>query len=84
MMDDRLEKAIIAAIRPVPTSQSDSKITFWNAYKKVADEHDAEFQEKYKGDLNTSLIFVSQPVFISSCYSMPIIIQQVVQAILGQ
>ena len=47
----------ITALKPTPTPKV--LPDFWSIYKKVADEHDAEFQHKYKDDLDTSLIFVS-------------------------
>jgi hypothetical protein len=48
---------IFEAVKPKSTT-SDKKTVFWNTYKTVADEYDKEFQEKYKMDLDTSLIFV--------------------------
>jgi hypothetical protein len=49
--------AAIEALKQKPQSP-DKKIAFWTAYKSLADEFDKEIQEKYKDDLNTSLIFV--------------------------
>ena len=63
IVDDRLEKAIVAALHPV-SPEIDPKMAFWHVYKKVADEHDTEFREKHKGDLDTSLVFVSGIGFI--------------------
>lgn len=48
---------IFEAVKPKGTT-SDNKTVFWNTYKTVADEYDKESQEKYKMDLDTSLIFV--------------------------
>lgn len=41
----------------------DKKTTFWTAYKTLADEFDKELQQKYGGDLDTSLIFVRNRIF---------------------
>ncbi|KAF7343652.1 hypothetical protein MSAN_01986100 [Mycena sanguinolenta] len=46
----------IEAIGPKPKSR-DKKIAFWTAYNTLAEEFDKEFKEKYKDDLDTSLIF---------------------------
>ena len=54
----RLEKAI-ADLKPVET-RADPVTNFWTVYKKVADEHDNDLVSKYVGDLDTSLLFVSE------------------------
>jgi hypothetical protein len=52
----RIQLAIEALKPQAPAA--DKKTTFWNAYMRLADEHDKEFQQKYSTDLDTSLIFV--------------------------
>lgn len=54
----RLEKAIIDS-KP-PATHVDPTTTFWTVYKKVADEFDDDMVSKYVGNLDTSLIFVSE------------------------
>ena len=39
--------------------QEDHQARFYADYRKVADEYDKEFLEKYGENLNTTLIFVS-------------------------
>ena len=53
----RLEKAI-TELKTTPTD-IDPATNFWTVYKKVADEHDGDMLDKYAGDLDTSLLFVS-------------------------
>jgi hypothetical protein len=60
----RLQMAV-EALKPTPIV-TDKKTNFWNQYKKLADEHDKEFLEKYSTDLDTSLIFVRLCVQIFS------------------
>jgi hypothetical protein len=45
------------ALNP-PVTTTDSKTTFWNAYKTVADEYDKEFLQNWGTDLDAALIFV--------------------------
>jgi len=58
-----LEKAI-TGLRPSEI-QVDPRTNFWNAYKKVADQHDDALVSRYVGDLDTSLIFVSALAFLA-------------------
>ena len=53
----RFEKAI-ADWKPDKIG-TDPTTNFWTIYKKVADEYDNDLVNKYVGDLDTSLIFVS-------------------------
>jgi hypothetical protein len=55
-----LEKAIeeLKVTTTTPTD-IDPATNFWTVYKKVADEHDDDMLNKYAGDLDTSLLFVS-------------------------
>ena len=57
----RLEKAI-AELNPHKL-KTDPTTNFWTVYKKVAEEHDNDLLNKYAGDLDTSLLFVS--IFMS-------------------
>jgi hypothetical protein len=41
-----------------PPMQEDHQARFYVDYRKVADEYDKEFLQKYDEDLNTTLIFV--------------------------
>ena len=41
------------------STPEDSRIRFYERYRKEAEEYDKEFVEKYDEDLNTTLIFVS-------------------------
>ena len=43
-----------------PVTHVDPSTAFWTVYKKVADEHDDDMVSKYVGDLDNSLIFVSE------------------------
>ncbi|KAJ7643496.1 hypothetical protein DFH06DRAFT_917600, partial [Mycena polygramma] len=51
---------------------SDTKTTFWTAYKTLADEFDREFQRKYGNDLDTSLIFAGLFSAVSSAFIIQI------------
>ncbi|KAJ7741202.1 hypothetical protein DFH07DRAFT_981820 [Mycena maculata] len=51
----KIQKAIEATKPQAPTM--DKKTTLWNAYMKLADEYDKDFQQKYSTDLDTGLIF---------------------------
>jgi hypothetical protein len=57
----RLEN-VIKELKTTPTDINPAT-NFWTVYKKVADEHDGDMIDKYSGDLDTSLLFVS--TFIS-------------------
>ncbi|KAJ7897789.1 hypothetical protein B0H13DRAFT_1449793, partial [Mycena leptocephala] len=50
----------------------DKKIAFWTAYKKLADEFDAELQGKYGQGLDTSLIFAGLFSAVSSAFIIQI------------
>ncbi|KAJ7896850.1 hypothetical protein B0H13DRAFT_2522334, partial [Mycena leptocephala] len=50
----------------------DKKTTFWTAYKTLADEFDKELQQKYGGDLDTSLIFAGLFSAVSSAFIIQI------------
>jgi hypothetical protein len=36
----------------------DNRSRFWGAYKRVAEEHDSEFLERYTSDMDIVLVFV--------------------------
>ncbi|KAJ7845146.1 hypothetical protein B0H14DRAFT_3868145 [Mycena olivaceomarginata] len=57
----------IEAVGPKPKSR-DKKIAFWTAYNTLAEEFDKEFREKYKDDLDTSLIFAGLFSAVSSAF----------------
>ncbi|KAJ7330876.1 hypothetical protein DFH08DRAFT_708518 [Mycena albidolilacea] len=61
----------IEGLKQKPQSP-DKKITFWTAYKSLADEFDKEIQEKYKDDLDTSLIFAGLFSAVSSAFIIQI------------
>ncbi|KAJ7806581.1 hypothetical protein B0H14DRAFT_3882310 [Mycena olivaceomarginata] len=50
----------------------DKKTAFWNAYMKLGDEHDKEFQQKYSTDLDTALIFAGLFSGLSAGFIMQI------------
>jgi hypothetical protein len=58
----------IEAVGPKPKSR-DKKIAFWTAYNTLAEEFDKEFREKYKDDLDTSLIFVCDNLELPVLYT---------------
>jgi hypothetical protein len=43
----------------VSKSGKDKRSRFWGQYKRVAEEHDDEFLERYNGDMDIVLVFVS-------------------------
>lgn len=43
----------------VPHNVSDARTRFWNRYNPEVEEFDKDFLEQYKGDLDTSMLFVS-------------------------
>ncbi|KAJ7479713.1 hypothetical protein FB451DRAFT_164118 [Mycena latifolia] len=65
---EKLHKALEALKPPVP----DKKTAFWNAYMKLANEHDKEFKEKYGTDLDTALIFAGLFSAVSSAFIIQI------------
>ncbi|KAJ7178285.1 hypothetical protein C8R46DRAFT_1076254 [Mycena filopes] len=67
---ERLYRAVEALKPPAPTA--DKKTAFWNAYMKLADEHDKEFREKYGTDLDTALIFAGLFSAVSSAFIIQI------------
>ncbi|KAJ7721817.1 hypothetical protein B0H14DRAFT_2481124, partial [Mycena olivaceomarginata] len=67
---DNLTKAV-EALKQQPQSP-DKKIAFWTAYKKLADEFDAELLLKYGQDLDTSLIFAGLFSAVSSAFIIQI------------
>ncbi|KAG1865050.1 hypothetical protein DFJ58DRAFT_623522, partial [Suillus subalutaceus] len=42
----------------VSKTGKDDRSRFWAAYKRVGEEHDDEFLERYNGDMDIVLIFV--------------------------
>ena len=42
-----------------PIKNDDPRLDFYTIYKREATEYDADYVQKYDGDLNTTLIFVS-------------------------
>jgi len=43
----------------LPSAQEDPRATFYDLYRREAEEYDRDFIKKYDEDLNTTLIFVS-------------------------
>ncbi|KAJ7608338.1 hypothetical protein FB45DRAFT_946466 [Roridomyces roridus] len=66
---DKLHKAL-EALKPVQAA--DPKSAFWNAYMKLADEYDKEFQQKHGTDLDTCLIFAGLFSTVSSAFIIQI------------
>lgn len=64
----RLEKTIAGLDTQKP--RIDPATHFWTVYTKVADGHDNELLNKYAGDLDASLLFVS--IFTSLHVSCPL------------
>ncbi|KAJ7740183.1 hypothetical protein B0H14DRAFT_2407625 [Mycena olivaceomarginata] len=64
-------RTAIEALTQKPQSP-DKKIAFWTAYKSLADEFDKEIQEKYKNDLDTTLIFAGLFSAVSSAFIIQI------------
>ena len=46
-------------------ASEDPRSRFYGDYRKVAEEYDKEFMNRYEEDLNTTLIFVSLVFFLS-------------------
>ena len=46
-------------------STSNARDKFYNKFKREAEDYDKEFSDKYGGDLDTTLIFVCLPLFLS-------------------
>ncbi|KAJ7867422.1 hypothetical protein B0H13DRAFT_2670514 [Mycena leptocephala] len=61
----------VEALKQQPLS-TDTKTTFWTAYKNLADEFDKEVQRKYGNDLDTSLIFAGLFSGVSSAFIIQI------------
>ncbi|KAJ7659239.1 hypothetical protein DFH06DRAFT_1195333 [Mycena polygramma] len=61
----------VESLKP-PTAGTDKNTKFWNAYMKVADEHDKEFKEKYSTDLDVALIFAGLFSAVSSAFIIQI------------
>ena len=60
-----LEDALRNALKnhlPHLESTSGARAQFYNKFKREADEYDNDFLEKYRGDLETTLIFVGLPL----------------------
>ena len=61
-----LEYAIQNALKnflPRLESTTNARAEFYNRFKREADEYDNDFLRKYRGDLETTLIFVGLPPF---------------------
>ncbi|KAJ7510893.1 hypothetical protein B0H11DRAFT_2215632 [Mycena galericulata] len=67
---EKIHKAVEALKPQAPVT--DKKTTFWNAYMKLADEYDKEFQQKYSTDLDTGLIFAGLFSAVSSAFIIQI------------
>ncbi|KAF8146057.1 hypothetical protein K438DRAFT_528597, partial [Mycena galopus ATCC 62051] len=67
---ESLKKAV-EALKKQPQS-TDKRTTFWTAYKTLADEFDKELQQKYGGDLDTSLMFAGLFSAVSSAFIIQI------------
>ena len=57
-----LEDALKNYFTPLE-STSDARAEFYNKFKREAEDYDKEFSDKYGGDLDTTLVFVSLPPF---------------------
>ncbi|KAF7336340.1 hypothetical protein MVEN_02182500 [Mycena venus] len=57
----------VEALKPQPQS-TDKTIAFWTEYKRLADEYDKEFNERYGQDLDTTLIFAGLFSAVSSAF----------------
>ena len=58
----RLEEALRDALKSVLGGAGpgvNPRMEFYNKFQREMDEHDRDFGEKYNGDLDTTLIFVS-------------------------
>ncbi|KAJ7144633.1 hypothetical protein C8R44DRAFT_602037, partial [Mycena epipterygia] len=51
---------------------TDIKTKFWTLYKKLADEQDKEFVDKYSADLENSLIFAGLFSAVTSAFIIQI------------
>jgi len=49
----------------LPIKNDDARLDFYTMYKKEAMEYDTDYVKKYDEDLNTTLIFVRHPTFVS-------------------
>ena len=61
-LEDALQNALKNYL-PRLESTSDPRTEFYNKFKREADEYDNDFLGKYRGDLDTTLIFVGLPLF---------------------
>jgi len=48
-------------------SGKDNRSRFWGVYKRVAEEHDGEFLERYTGDMDIVLVFVGSACSCLTC-----------------
>jgi len=59
-----------------PIKSDDARLDFYTTYKKEATEYDTDYVRKYDEDLNTTLIFVRQLIYIFAthltCYRRPV------------
>ena len=54
-----------------PSRTNDPRTDFFAAYRKESDEFDRDYAGKYDGDLNTSLIFVSDAAALPPFFVQP-------------
>jgi len=47
-----------------PLRTNDSRADFFTVYRKESSDFDRDYAGRYDGDLNTTLIFVSRPIFV--------------------
>ena len=58
-----MQNALKFYLAPLESTGSGVRAQFYNKFKREADEYDNDFLEKYRGDLDTTLIFVGPPLF---------------------
>ena len=58
-----MQNALKNYLPRLESTGSGPRAEFYSKFKREADEYDNDFLEKYRGDLDTTLIFVSLPPF---------------------
>lgn len=54
-----MRKALPSLFPNLDGTASSARVEFYNKFQRAADDYDRDFINKYDGDLNTTLIFVS-------------------------
>ena len=57
-LEDAVQNALKNYLPRLESAGSGARAEFYNKFKREADEYDNDFLEKYRGDLDTTLIFV--------------------------